>query len=68
MKLVIGFLLALFLAWPTFGLSLAIWLGWVAFSTYQRRSAAQNSDVMTALLEAIFRGEFREFAHSLELP
>ena len=45
-----------------------MWFFWVAWTGYQRSNSSKRSDVMTALLEPIFRGEYRHFAHGLELP
>lgn len=64
----LSFLLALLLAWPTFGLSLLAWFGWRMWIGYSRAKASQKSEVMTALLEPVFRGEYAMFAMGLQLP
>lgn len=62
------FLVALFLAWPTYGLSLLAWFGWVGWSGYRAGRAREKSELTTTLLEPVFQGEYADFVAHLHLP
>ncbi|WP_417271604.1 hypothetical protein [Celeribacter sp.] len=66
--ILILFILALVLAWPTGGLSVLAWIGWIAWQLHKGREAHKHSETLTALLEPVFKGEYAEFAAGLELP
>jgi|TARA_R100000935_G_scaffold58859_1_gene98699 hypothetical protein len=68
------FVLAVFLAWPTFGLSFLVLLGWVAWTGYSRGKNAEKREHMSLLLEPLFAREheqsspYSNFIGQLELP
>ena len=48
------FLLALFLAWPTFGLSFLGFFGWIAWTGYSRGNMVHKREALSLLLEPMF--------------
>lgn len=51
------FLLAVFLAWPTFGISFLAFFGWIAWSGYSRAKNAEKREAFSLLLKPIFEYE-----------
>lgn len=67
------FILAVFLAWPTFGLSFLVLLGWISWVGYSRARKAEKRKVNSVLLEAIFERDptdqgYKRFILALDLP
>lgn len=62
------FLLALVLAWPTFGLSILAWLVLAFFKSKGKVDAIVERDNRKVLIEPIFGGRFSEFFKALDMP
>lgn len=62
------FILALVLAWPTFGLSILAWLVLAFFRSKKKIDAIAERDNRKVLIEPIFGGRFSEFFEALEMP
>jgi hypothetical protein len=67
------FVLAVFLAWPTFGLSFLVLLGWIAWTGYSRARNAENRNTISLELEPIFDSDetgdgYHNLILSLNLP
>jgi len=72
-RITLLFVLAVFLAWPTFGLSLLALFGWIAWTGYSRGQKAENRQAMSVELEPIFDNDgtedgYHNFMLSLGLP
>lgn len=64
----ISFLVCLFLAWPTYGLSLAGWLAVALFRGQRRIDRIGQRREKLVLLEPLFTNRFAEFFRALDLP
>jgi hypothetical protein len=62
------FLLALVLAWPTFGLSILAWLALAFFKSKTKVDAIAERENRKALVEPIFGGRFADFFRALDMP
>lgn len=68
------FVLAVFLAWPTFGLSFIALFCWVAWSGYSKGKNAEKREAISLLLEPLFRRgrpddePYSNFIGHLDLP
>jgi hypothetical protein len=62
------FLVALVLAWPTYGLSVVAWFGLVIFNSSENEKRRSHRDGRKVLLEPLFGGQFAEFFAALDIP
>lgn len=62
------FLVALVLAWPTFGLSILAWVALAFFKGKQKRGQIDQRHSRAALLEPLFNGRHAEFFNALDIP
>ena len=62
------FILALVLAWTTFGLSILAWLVLAFFKSKRKVDAIDERNNRKALIEPIFGGRFSEFFKALDMP
>ncbi|NOV15444.1 hypothetical protein E5S70_04965 [Ensifer adhaerens] len=60
-------IVALVLAWPTYGLSILAWFV-LRFIRISRRVAAQEKAVRAASIESMFQGRYDKFFRLLDLP
>ncbi len=62
------FLIAVVLAWPTFGLSLVIWfiLAWI--NAKNKVAKSDRRVELKKVIEPVFQGRFAEFFHALDVP
>lgn len=66
--MVLLFLLALLLAWPTFGLSLIAWFAWFYLRAKNETDKVTARQEIQPLLEAVFTNRHAEFFNALEIP
>lgn len=62
------FIVALVLAWPTFGLSILAWLVLAFFKSKAKVDAIDERENRKALIEPVFGGRFSEFFKALDIP
>jgi hypothetical protein len=66
------FLLALLLAWPTYGLSIVAWIGLVVLKGISngkaRVDAIDRREERKLVIEPLFAGKFAEFFRALDIP
>ncbi len=62
------FIVALVLAWPTFGLSLVAWFVLMWFNAKQKVAGIHRREEMKTVIEPLFRGQFAEFFLALDVP
>jgi len=62
------FIIALLLAWPTFGISLVAWFVVLFFRGKQQADATARRHVTSEVIEPLFRGRFSDFYRSLDIP
>lgn len=62
------FLVALVLAWPTFGLSIVAWFVVAAIRGHNRHSKNEQRRSRATLLAPMFNGRYAEFFEALDIP
>lgn len=62
------FIIALLLAWPTFGISLVLWFIWQFVNTKNATDKVAARREIEPLLEAVFTNRHAEFFNALNLP
>lgn len=62
------FIVALLLAWPTFGISLLLWFAILVFRGKQQADATARRHVTSEVIEPLFRGRFSDFYKALDIP
>jgi hypothetical protein len=62
------FLVALLLAWPTFGLSIVAWFALSYFKGKAKAGAIEQRNERKLLIEPLFDDRFAEFIYELDLP
>ncbi len=62
------FILALLLAWPTFGLSLVAWLLLLFLKGAKQAKASEQRKVVSEVIEPLFKGRFADFYDALDVP
>lgn len=61
-------IVALILAWPTFGLSLVAWVALVALNAKKNQESIVRREEAKTVIEPLFREQFAEFFLALDLP
>lgn len=59
------FVVALILAWPTFGLSI---VAWFALQAIKKKVASSAQDELRSSIEPLFNNKFAEFFMALDIP
>lgn len=62
------FVVALILAWPTFGLSLVAWFVLVWFNSRHKVAGINRREELKNVIEPLFMGRFADFFHALDMP
>ena len=62
------FLIALFLAWPTFGISIIIWFILLFLNAKENVKAIERREHNLQVIEPLFEGRFVEFFMALDIP
>lgn len=62
------FILALLLAWPTFGLSLVAWFVLLFLKGAQQAKSSEQRKVVAEVIEPLFKGRFADFHDALDVP
>lgn len=62
------FILALLLAWPTFGLSLVAWFVLFALKGFKQAEASEQRKIVAEVIEPLFKGRFADFYDALDIP
>ncbi len=62
------FIVALILAWPTFGLSLVAWFVLVWFNARRKVAGINRREEVKNVIEPLFQGRFSEFFNALDMP
>ena len=64
----LGFLAALVLAWPTYGLSILAWLALCGIRGFRRGEKANEREARKVFIEPLFADRFAEFFRALDIP
>lgn len=62
------FIIALILAWPTFGLSLVAWFLLLFLNGVKEAKASKKRKVIAEVIEPLFGGRFSDFYDALDVP
>lgn len=62
------FIVALVLAWPTYGLSLVAWFILSFFKAKKKVNKINRREEVKAVIEPLFRERFSEFFYALDVP
>jgi hypothetical protein len=62
------FLVALVLAWPTYGLSILVWIVLAVVKANKKQSNIQQRQSRATLLEPLFNERYSEFFNALDVP
>lgn len=62
------FVVALLLAWPTYGLSILVWLGLMFFKAKKKVNEIDRRKEMAVVLEPLFNDRFDDFFLALDIP
>ena len=62
------FIIALLLAWPTFGLSIVVWLILVFFKSKAKVEKIDRRREIVQIIEPLFQGRFSEFFMAMDIP
>lgn len=62
------FIIALLLAWPTFGLSIVAWFALLFFKAKGKVNRIEEREKVKEVIEPLFGGRFSEFFLALDMP
>lgn len=62
------FIVALILAWPTFGLSLVAWFVLAWFKARQKVAGINRREELKTVIEPLFQERFSDFFYALDMP
>lgn len=62
------FIVALILAWPTFGISLVVWCVLAWFNASQKVAGINRREEQKTVIEPLFQGRFSDFFYALDMP
>ncbi len=62
------FLVALVLAWPTFGLSLVVWFILAWSKAKNKVAKSDRREELKTVIEPLFQGRFADFYYALDVP
>lgn len=62
------FVVALVLAWPTFGLSLLVWFVLMIFKGKSKADKAERREAVASMIEPLFQNQYGNFFLALDIP
>ncbi len=62
------FIVALLLAWPTYGLSIVVWVALLFINAKGNANKVERREKVKEAIEPLFEGRFSEFFFALDMP